>query len=68
LDATEQAVLQAATGRRITGRREAVRAIAQLGGFPGNPAAGEPGVKTLWLGLQQLEAMVSGWKLAQQVR
>ena len=62
----EQAVLTAAVRRPVGTRRDVVRAIAQLGGFPGHPAAGEPGVKTLWLGLRQLEAMVQGWQLAQQ--
>ena len=64
LNETEREVLEGASGRPIRTRRETVRAIAQLGGFAGNPAAGEPGVKSLWLGLTRLEAMVVGWKLA----
>ena len=63
----EVRVLEAATGAPVTTRREAIRAIARLAGFPGNPAAGEPGVKSLWLGLARLEAMVEGWRLAQMV-
>ncbi|MCA2598556.1 MAG: hypothetical protein IM520_13495, partial [Microcystis sp. M29BS1] len=31
--------------------REAVRMIASLGGFLGRKGDGEPGVKTIWLGL-----------------
>jgi hypothetical protein len=65
VDAAEQQVLAAATGGPIRTRREAVRAIARLGGFPGHPAAGEPGVKSLWLGLTRLAAMAEGWRLAQ---
>ena len=61
---TEQVVLAQATGAPVPTCRAAVRAIAKLGGFPGNPAAGEPGLKTLWLGLMRLEAMVVGWCLA----
>jgi hypothetical protein len=34
--------------------RQAVRWIARLGGFLDRPAAGEPGVTTLWKGLQHL--------------
>jgi hypothetical protein len=63
----EVTVLSAAAGAALTTRREAIRAIARLGGFPGNPAAGEPGVKSLWLGLARLEAMVEGWRLAQRL-
>jgi hypothetical protein len=64
LDPTEHAILAQQIGQPIRNCREAVRAIASLGGFPGNPAAREPGVKTLWLGLTRLEAMVLGWRLA----
>jgi hypothetical protein len=46
--------------------REAIRAIARLGGFPTNPSATEPGVKVLWRGLRRLEARVDGWLLALQ--
>ena len=67
LTAEEATVLGAAVGAPVTTRREAVRAIARLGGFPGNPAAGEPGVKSLWLGMARLEAMLEGWRLARAV-
>lgn len=46
---------------------EVVRAIAKLGGFIGRTGDGEPGVKTLWRGLQQLHAMARGWELHQTV-
>lgn len=64
LSPEEQAVLAAHAGRPVPTQREAVQAIARLGGFPRAPSAGEPGVKSLWLGLTRLEAMVLGWKLA----
>jgi len=43
--------------------RQAVRWIAQLGGFLGRKSDGEPGTTTLWRGLQQLEAMTKMWVL-----
>ncbi len=43
--------------------RQAVRWIAQLGGFLGRKSDGEPGPTTLWRGLQQLEAMTKMWQL-----
>jgi hypothetical protein len=41
--------------------REAVRMIAQLGGFLGRKSDGEPGVKTLWRGLRRLHDLSQGW-------
>ena len=35
--------------------REAVRRVAQLGGFLGRKSDGDPGTQTLWLGLQRLD-------------
>jgi len=46
--------------------RQAVRWIAQLGGFLGRRRDGVPGVKTLWRGWQRLQAMVRGYRLAAQ--
>lgn len=43
--------------------RQAVRWIAQLGGFLGRKSDGEPGTTTLWRGLQQLDAMTKMWEL-----
>ncbi len=62
----ELRVLEEATQASVSTAREAIRAIAQLGGFPTNPSAQEPGVKVLWRGLRRLEAMVEGWLLALQ--
>lgn len=64
LEETALTVLEAAVQRPLTTVRAAVRALAKLGGHPGNPAAGEPGVKTLWRGLRRLENMIEGWTLA----
>ena len=43
---------------------EAVRMIAQLGGFLARKGDGEPGVKTLWRGLIRLNDIAATWLLA----
>lgn len=43
--------------------REAVRMVAGLGGFLGRKGDGEPGTKTLWLGIQRLDDMTAMWKV-----
>jgi Transposase Tn5 dimerisation domain/Transposase DNA-binding len=60
----EREVLSARGKGEVRTAREAVRAIAKLGGFEGYPAAGEAGVKSLWQGVRRLQAMVEGWRLA----
>ncbi len=42
--------------------REAVHMVASLGGFLGRKADGEPGTKSLWLGLQRLDDIAATWK------
>jgi Transposase Tn5 dimerisation domain len=44
--------------------REAVRLIAQLGGFLGRRHDGEPGITTLWRGWQRLSDLTLMWSLA----
>jgi hypothetical protein len=44
---------------------QAVRWIAQLGGFLGRRGDGDPGPTVLWRGLRRLEDMTIGWHLAQ---
>jgi hypothetical protein len=46
--------------------RDAVRAIAHLGGFLGRTRDGEPGVKTIWRGLTRLHDIAHGWQLREQ--
>jgi hypothetical protein len=46
--------------------REAVRMIAQLGGFLGRKCDGEPGPQTLWRGLRRLHDLGQGWLAAQR--
>jgi hypothetical protein len=43
--------------------REALRRVAQLGGFLGRKGDGEPGTQTLWLGLQRLDDIVAMWQV-----
>jgi hypothetical protein len=43
--------------------REAMRMVASLGGFLGRNSDGEPGTKSLWLGLQRLDDMTAAWKI-----
>jgi hypothetical protein len=47
--------------------REAVRMIASLGGFLGRKGDGEPGVKTIWLGLRRLHDISETWQLFHQM-
>lgn len=46
--------------------REAVRWIAQLGGFLGRRGDGEPGVQTLWKGMRHLHDMATTWAILSQ--
>ena len=70
--AEELAVLAALAPQQIRGGqpprdlREAVRRVAQLGGFLARKGDGEPGAMTLWRGLERLSALVAGWMLAKQ--
>ena len=43
--------------------REAIRIVASLGGFLGRESDGEPGTKSLWLGLQRLDDITTMWKV-----
>jgi hypothetical protein len=47
--------------RRPPTVRQAVRWIAQLGGFLGRRSDGEPGPIVVWRGLQQLHAITTAW-------
>ena len=42
--------------------KEAVRMVAGLGGFLGRKGDGDPGTKTLWLGLEHLVDLAAMWK------
>jgi hypothetical protein len=46
---------------------EVVRLVARLGGFLARKGDGEPGAKTLWLGLQRVMDFAAGLKYAREV-
>ncbi len=41
--------------------REITRRVAGLGGFLGRKGDGDPGIKTLWLGLQRIDTIAAAW-------
>jgi hypothetical protein len=43
--------------------RQATRMIASLGGFLGRKGDGDPGTKSLWIGLQRLDDLTGMWKV-----
>ena len=43
--------------------RQAVRWIAQLGGFLGRKSDGEPGVTAIWRGWQRLQDLAATWQV-----
>ena len=44
-----------------------IRLIAQLGGFLGRKSDGEPGAKTLWLGMRDIAVFVQGLRYARDL-
>jgi len=65
IDATEQEVLEAYTGKKITTVLQAVMSIGILGGFlGGSKRYPYPGIKVMWTGLVKLIAKKEGWLLA----
>ena len=48
---------------RVPSLREATHMVASLGGFLGRKGDGEPGTKSLWIGLQRLDDLAVMWKI-----
>lgn len=46
---------------------EVIRRVARLGGFLARKGDGEPGVKTIWLGLQRIIDFAAGVKFSRQL-
>jgi hypothetical protein len=46
--------------------RQAVRWIAQLGGFLGRKSDGEPGVTVIWRGWQRLQDVAATWEIVKE--
>jgi len=53
--------------RTVPRLNDVIRLIAQLGGFLGRKSDGDPGVKTLWIGLQRLVDFVAGMQAARRI-
>ena len=47
---------------------EVLRLVAMLGGFLARKGDGEPGVKTIWLGLQRVMDFAAGLSFARQIQ
>ncbi len=45
---------------------EVLRLVAMLGGFLARKGHGEPGVKTIWLGLQRVVEFAAGIRFARE--
>ncbi len=48
---------------RIPTMHEMIRMIAQLGGFLGRKHDGEPGLKTIWIGMQKAKDYALAWEI-----
>jgi hypothetical protein len=48
--------------------RQALHMIARLGGFLGRKGDGEPGVKSLWIGLQRVASCIEGMRFSARQR
>jgi Transposase DNA-binding len=66
LTESEQEVLTAKFGSAPQTLHEAVRRVAQLGGWPGASRRTLPGTEVLWRGLRDLAVAVEIWTLAKQ--
>lgn len=49
--------------KALPSAHQAIRWIAQLGGFLGRTSDGEPGIVVIWRGWQRLQDMASSWAL-----
>ena len=47
---------------------EVVRLVAQLGGFLARTGDGEPGVKTIWLGMQRILDFAAGIRFSRELQ
>ncbi len=52
--------------KKMPGLNEVIRLIARRGGFLGRKGDGEPGARTLWLGLQEIAVFVEGARYARE--
>lgn len=66
-DEDEIAVLEARSKKKIETVGQAVREVARLAGHEFYRNGPPPGVKRLWMGLQQLMSMAEGWRLSREM-
>ena len=60
---TERHLLELATGQSITTVKQALMAVAKIGGFVVLPSDPNPGVMSLWIGFRKLHDMLAGFLL-----
>ena len=60
---TERQILELATGQSITTVKQALMAVAKIGGFVALPSDPNPGVMSLWIGFRKLHDMLAGFLL-----
>lgn len=63
-DKIELKILNKQTGKTTESLRDAMRAMAKLGGFIGRKGDGEPGMIILWRGRMRLQELKAGYLLA----
>jgi hypothetical protein len=54
--------------KQVPSLNSVIRLIAQLGGFLGRKGDGEPGAKTLWLGMRDIAIFVDGVRFARMAQ
>ena len=54
--------------KKVPTINKVVRRIARLGGFLARKGDGEPGVKTIWIGMRRIGDCVEGMRVADQIR
>jgi len=62
-ESDELSALEVIEGKPVTTVQQAVIAVAKLSGYRPSPKAPPPGLKSLWIGLRKLDAMVEMWRL-----
>jgi hypothetical protein len=67
LESLELEVLRARTGRRIETIREVALAIGRMGGHLNRKRDGMPGWQTLWRGMERLDLLVEGVRIARKL-
>jgi Transposase DNA-binding/Transposase Tn5 dimerisation domain len=67
LEQVELEVLRARTGRQVETIREVALAIGRMGGHLNRKGDGMPGWQTLWRGMEKLDLLVEGVRIARKL-